>query len=103
MAGGKNPAGNFCKKVRKLWRAGFHIRLNIRNMITGMQLPSQSVGQSVWSVHRQHAWAARQGSGLGIRIRDSLWAFILARVPMGYEDETGFHYETMEAVWSFTI
>lgn len=41
--------------------------------------------------------------GSPLRIIAILRATIEARAPVGYEDETGFHYGSETTDWSFTI
>jgi hypothetical protein len=39
----------------------------------------------------------RRGAGFLVRIITKVWEAITSRVPVGYEDETGFHYGVAEA------
>jgi hypothetical protein len=45
---------------------------------------------------RETSRVARTGLQFSIRLRNWLGALITCRVPIGYEDETGFHYGTQQ-------
>jgi len=78
--------------------------VNIRNVIAGNQLAGRSVGQMMpLPFERQARRIAWHRVGSPTRIIQILNAAIEARVPIGYEDETGFHYGTDTRDWSFTI
>jgi hypothetical protein len=78
--------------------------MNIRNMVAGNWLTGRCVGQLMplpANCHdRRIAW---HKVGSPARIISALRASIEASVPLGYEDETGFHYGAEATDWSFTI
>jgi len=68
-------------------------QLAARPVATAMPLPLDcSNGRIAW--HQV---------GSPVRIRDLLRAAINAWAPVGYEDETGFHYGVDGQDWSFSI
>jgi len=97
-------SGNLCKEVDKEWRARFGVWLNARNMIVGTQLANRRMDQMVPLPLNRHATRVSWHEvGLPVRIIALLRATIEARAPVGYEDETGFHYGSETTDWSFTI
>ena len=78
--------------------------MNIHNMIAGNRLAGRCIGQVMPLPANRHdrriAWPE---VGSLARIIAILRAWIEARAPLGYEDETGFHYGTEATHWSFTI
>jgi hypothetical protein len=54
--------------------------------------PSASNHRMAWYAVRFPAWVIAK-----------LYAAIEARVPVGYEDETGFHYSLKASDWVFSI
>jgi hypothetical protein len=74
-----------------------------RNMIAGSQLTERHVEQTMSSssaITLQIAW---HEVSFPVRIIAKLRAAIEARAPVGYEDETGFHYNRKASDWFFSI
>jgi hypothetical protein len=76
-------------------------------MIAGSQLAERHVEQTMPSssantlrIALRIAWHEVR---FPVRIIAKLRAAIEARVPVGYEDETGFHYGADAADWFFSI
>jgi hypothetical protein len=69
-------------------------------MIAGTQLAGQRIAKAAPLPsncnHNQVAW---HKVGSPARIIATLRAAIKARVPVGYEDETGFHYSMKASAW----
>jgi hypothetical protein len=73
-------------------------------MIAGSQLAECHVEQTMSSSSAGNppriAWQAVR---FPVRIIAKLRAAIEARVPVGYEDKTGFHYSLKASDWFFSI
>ena len=72
-------------------------------MIADSQLAKRDVEQTMSSssaITLQIAW---HEVSFPVRIIAKLRAAIEARVPVGYEDETGFHYSLKVSDWLFSI
>ena len=72
-------------------------------MVAGTQLAECYVEQTMPSssaITLQIAWHEVR---FPVRIIAKLRAAIEARVPVGYEDETGFHYSLKASDWLFSI
>ena len=72
-------------------------------MIAGSQLAERHVEQTMSSssaITLQIAW---HEVSFPVRIMQKLRAAIEARAPVGYEDETGFHYSMKASDWLFSI
>jgi hypothetical protein len=73
-------------------------------MIAGSQLAERHVEQTTSSLSVGNtlriAW---HGVRFPVRIMAKLRAAIESRVPVGYEDETGFHYSMRVSDWFFSI
>ena len=63
-----------------------------RNMITGTQLAERHVEQTVSASSASTLRIAWHEVSFPVRIVEKLRAAIEARAPVGYKDETGFHY-----------
>ena len=74
------------------------------NMIAGSQLAAGRVEQTLPARYAgsllRMAW---NGFQLPIRIIAKLRGVIEFHAPVGYEDETGFHYNRKSSDWFFTI
>jgi hypothetical protein len=73
-------------------------------MIAGNQLAERHVEQKMSSSSASNplriAW---HEVSFPVRIIGKLRAAIEARVPVGYEDKTGFHYSMKASDWFFSI
>jgi hypothetical protein len=73
-------------------------------MIAGSQLAERHVEQTMSSSSASNplriAWREVR---FPVRIIAKLRAAIEARAPVGYEDETGFHYSLKASDWFFSI
>jgi len=85
--------GNFCLFVAKRGRACSRLNIYLRNMVTGKELATVNddqamplAGDSNFGRIAQH-----QGSVL-VRLVAKLSGAMKSRVPLGYEDDGGFHY-----------
>jgi hypothetical protein len=72
-------------------------------MITGSQLAERHVEQTMPSSSANTLRIAWHEVRFPVRIIAKLRAAIEARVPVGYEDETGFHYGADAKDWFFSI
>jgi hypothetical protein len=72
-------------------------------MITGSQLAGHQVEQTMSSSSAGTLQIAWHEASFPVRIVAKLRAAIEARVPVGYEDETGFHYSLKASDWFFSI
>jgi len=73
-------------------------------MIVGTQLAHRRIDQTMHlPLNRNATRIAWHEVGSPVRIIAILRATIEARVPVGYEDEAGFHYGSDASDWSFTI
>jgi len=90
---GKLVRSNFYKEVAKEWRESLFVCANCCNVITGTQLAGQQGGKAVaLPLGRNDRRIAWHEVGSPVRIVAVLRATMKAQVPVGYEDETGFHY-----------
>jgi hypothetical protein len=96
--------GNFYKQVGKEWRAGGAICADVRNMVTGKQLATIQAGETFpLPLDRRHGRIAWHKIGSPPRIIAILRASLEARAPVGYEDDSGFHYGADVTGWFFSI
>jgi hypothetical protein len=72
-------------------------------MIAGSQLAERRVEQTTSASSACTLRIARHEVGFPVRIIAKLRAAIEARAPVGYEDETGFHYSLKASDWLFSI
>jgi hypothetical protein len=73
-------------------------------MIAGSQLAKRHVEQTMSSSSASNPLRiARHEVRFPVRIIAKLRAAIESRVPVGYEDETGFHYSMKASDWFFSI
>ena len=72
-------------------------------MIAGSQLAKRHVEQTAPSSSASSLRIAWHKVRFSVGIVTKLRAAIEARVPVGYEDETGFHYSLKASDWFFSI
>ncbi|MGO8839076.1 MAG: hypothetical protein ACLQAH_06345 [Limisphaerales bacterium] len=73
-------------------------------MIAGTELANRANSHGVsLPMNRNAVRMAWQAVGSPVRIIALLRATIQTWVPLGYEDESGFHYGADVTDWSFTI
>jgi hypothetical protein len=72
-------------------------------MIAGNQLAKRRVEQTTPSLSASSLWIAWQEVRFPVRIIEKLNAALETWVPVGYEDETGFHYSMKDSDWVFSI
>ena len=72
-------------------------------MIAGTQLAERHVEQTPRSSSAGSLRIAWHEVRFPVRIVAKLRAAIETRVPVGYEDETGFHYSLKASDWFFSI
>jgi hypothetical protein len=72
-------------------------------MIAGSQLAERPVAQTMPSSSASNLRIAWHEVRFPVRIIAKLRAAIEARVPVGYADETGFHYSGKSSDWFFSI
>ena len=72
-------------------------------MIAGTQLAERHVEQTLPSPSASSLRIAWLEVRFPVQIVAKLRAAIKTRVPMGYEDETGFHYSMEASDWFFSI
>jgi hypothetical protein len=72
-------------------------------MIAGNQLAKRHVEQTMPSSSAGSLRIAWHAVRFPVRIMQKLRAAIETRVPVGYEDETGFHYSMKASDWVFSI
>lgn len=72
-------------------------------MIADSQLAERNVEQTMSSSSAITLRIAWHEVSFPVRIIAKLRAAIEARVPVGYEDETGFHYGMKESDWFYSI
>jgi hypothetical protein len=72
-------------------------------MIAGNQLAKRHVEQTPPAPTAGNLRIAWHEVGFPVRIIAKLRAAIEARVPVGYEDEAGFHYSMKASDWLFSI
>jgi hypothetical protein len=72
-------------------------------MVAGTQLAECYVEQTMPSSSAGSLRIAWQAVRFPVRIIAKLRAAIETRVPVGYEDETGFHYSLKASDWLFSI
>jgi hypothetical protein len=73
-------------------------------MIAGTQLAERRIEKTTpLPLDRNNNQIAWHEVGSPVRIIAKLRAAIEARVPVGYEDETGFHYSMKASDWFFSI
>jgi hypothetical protein len=72
-------------------------------MIAGNQLAKRRVEQTLPSLSASSLRIAWHEVRFPVRIIEKLYAALEAWVPVGYEDETGFHYSMKESDWVFSI
>jgi len=73
-------------------------------MVAGKQLATGCVEKTTpVPSDGNHKWMARRGGGFPIRNIMKLCSAVESRVPLGYEDEGGFHYGVNLADSFFSI
>jgi len=72
-------------------------------MIAGTQLAERHIEQTTPSSSASSLRIAWHEVRFPVRIVAKLRAAIEARAPVGYEDETGFHYSLKASDWFFSI
>jgi hypothetical protein len=74
-------------------------------MIVGIQLGKHQNDQirSLLFKHRTTRCATWHETGLAVRIIERLCAILEVRAPLGYEDESGFHYGVDTTDQAFSI
>jgi hypothetical protein len=72
-------------------------------MVAGTQLAECYVEQTMPSSSAGSLRIAWHAVRFPVRIIAKLRAAIETRVPVGYEDETGFHYSLKASDWFFSI
>jgi len=72
-------------------------------MIAGNQLAKRHVEQTPPSSPVSNHRMASSAVNFPVWVIAKLCAAIEARVPVGYEDETGFHYSLKASDWVFSI
>jgi hypothetical protein len=72
-------------------------------MIAGNQLAKRHVEQTTSASSASTLRIAWHEVSFPVRIIAKLRAVIEARAPVGYEDETGFHYSLKASDWFFSI
>jgi hypothetical protein len=72
-------------------------------MIAGNQLAERHVEQTPPAPTAGNLRIAWYEVRFPVRIMQQLQAAIETRVPVGYEDETGFHYSLKASDWVFSI
>jgi hypothetical protein len=72
-------------------------------MIAGSQLAERHVEQTTSSSSASPLQIAWHEISFPVRIIAKFRAAIETRVPVGYEDETGFHYSLKASDWFFSI
>ena len=72
-------------------------------MIADSQLAERHVEQTMASSSAGNLRIAWHEVSFPVRIIAKLQAAIETRVPVGYEDETGFHYSLKASDWFFSI
>jgi len=97
-------ADNFYKQVGKEGRAHNTIWLDACNMVISRQLASERLVPSMpLPLVRDGGRIAWYQIGSPARIAAILRASLEARVPIGYQDDSGFHYGVQAPEWFFTI
>ena len=85
--------GNFWLFVAKRGEAGFSPVIYLCNMVTGKELAAGKAGrEKPLPLEDNPLHAAGCRVVLPVRMVLKLYDVIAARVPFGYEDESGFHY-----------
>jgi hypothetical protein len=73
-------------------------------MIVGTQLAKRrTVNKMSLPLNRNPNQGVWVEAGFPVRMIAKLRAAIATRVPVGYEDETGFHYSAKASDWFFSI
>ena len=72
-------------------------------MIAGSQLAKRRVEQTLPSLSASKLRIAWHEVGFPVRIIKKWYAALESWVPVGYEDETGFHYSMKDSDWGFSI
>ncbi|MFZ1072466.1 MAG: hypothetical protein WAO21_03425 [Verrucomicrobiia bacterium] len=95
---------NFWLFVAKKRKACFRLNSDLRNMVTGNGLATGHVDPMMpLTVDSNTIRIAGHQFGLPFRVIARLCGMIESRVPIGYEDEGGFHYGVNLADWFFSI
>src|SRR5208282_955197 len=95
---------NFCLFVAKKRKANYRLNTDPRNMVTGNGLTAGHVDRTMpLTVDSNTMPIAGQKVGLPVRIVVKLCGVVESQVPIGFEDEGGFHYGADMAGWFFTI
>jgi hypothetical protein len=99
-----NNSGNICKEVDKERRADFGVCDDARNMVTSKQLATKPAVKAVpLPLDRHNGRIAWYKIGSPLRIIAILRASLETRAPVGYEDDSGFHYGANVNEWFFSI
>jgi hypothetical protein len=72
-------------------------------MVGGSQLAKRCVEQTMPSVSARALRIVWREVRFPVRIVEKLYAAFESWVPVGYEDETGFHYSMKDSDWGFSI
>ncbi|MGD0744061.1 MAG: hypothetical protein ABSA45_02805 [Verrucomicrobiota bacterium] len=87
------PNRNFCLFVANKWKAHCRLSTYLRNMVTGKELATGCVDQTMPPTPDSNiVRKAGHRSGLPVRIVTKMCGAMESQVPVGYEDEGGFHY-----------
>jgi hypothetical protein len=98
------PNRNFCLFVAKKWKAHSRPFTYLHNMVTSKELATRCVDQTVTpAVDRNIVPNAGHRIGLPVRIVVKLCGAMEFQVPVGYENEGGFHYGADMANGFFSI
>jgi len=86
---------NFCLFVAKKGKAYSRLNADLHNMVTGKELTAGYVDRTMpLTVDGNTMRIAGHKAGVSVRITAKLCSLIESQVPVGYEDEGGFHYGT---------
>jgi hypothetical protein len=97
-------SGNFYKQVGKEWRECYAISSDVHTMVTGVQLATrQAVKTMPLPPDHTNGRIAWYKIGFLLQIIAILRASLEAWVPVGYEDDSGFHYGPDATGWFFSI
>jgi hypothetical protein len=95
---------NFYEEVDKEGRAHWVNWMDARDMVTSTRLATRGgVGSLPLPLERKGDRIAWYQAGSPVRIIAILRASLEAQVPVGYEDDSGFHYGADASEWFFSI
>jgi hypothetical protein len=84
---------NFCLFVANKWKACFCLNFYLRNMVTGNKLATRCVDKAMpLTMDSNIMQTAGCQTRLPVRIAVKLSGVMESQVPIGYEDDGGFHY-----------